>query len=52
MHPTRHALDTRATLLMVGLCFIWALAQIVLKYTAADMAPTLQIAVRSGARHY
>ncbi|HHU94048.1 MAG TPA: DMT family transporter [Alcaligenaceae bacterium] len=48
MHTTRHALDTRATLLMVGLCFTWALAQIVLKYTAADMAPTLQIAVRSG----
>lgn len=48
MHPTRHALDMRATSLMVGLCFTWALAQIVLKYTAADMAPTLQIAVRSG----
>lgn len=48
MDMTRRALDLQATTLMVLLCLTWSLAQIVLKYTAADMAPTLQIALRSG----
>lgn len=43
----RPGLTVQATSLMVLICFTWALAQIVLKYTAADMAPTLQIALRS-----
>jgi drug/metabolite transporter (DMT)-like permease len=45
---TRKALDRRAIGLMVTLCLIWSLQQIVLKAAAADIAPILQIAVRSG----
>jgi drug/metabolite transporter (DMT)-like permease len=45
---TRKPLDALAIGLMVVLCFIWALQQIVLKGTAPDMAPILQIALRSG----
>ena len=48
MDNSRQPLNYQATSLMVVLCFIWAMGQIVLKYTAPDMAPTLQIAVRSG----
>lgn len=33
---------------MLMLCLIWALQQIVLKATAADISPVLQIALRSG----
>jgi len=33
---------------MASLCLIWALQQIVLKATAAEFAPLLQIALRSG----
>ena len=33
---------------MVVLCLTWSLQQIVLKATAADFSPILQIAVRSG----
>lgn len=48
MEPTvHHQLDSRASSLMVLLCFIWASAQIILKYTAVDMVPVLQIAIRS-----
>jgi drug/metabolite transporter (DMT)-like permease len=45
---TRKALDRRAIGLMVMLCLIWSLQQIVLKAAAADIAPILQIAARSG----
>lgn len=48
MSAARQPVNLHASSLMVVLCFTWALAQIVLKYTAADMAPTLQIAMRSG----
>lgn len=47
MREPRQALDFTATSLMLLLCFIWSLAQISLKYTAPDMAPILQIALRS-----
>ncbi len=43
----RQDIGLQATGLMALICLIWALGQVVLKYTAADMAPTLQIAVRS-----
>lgn len=33
---------------MLGLCLLWGLQQVALKATAADMAPVLLIAVRSG----
>lgn len=45
---TRQALDAKAIGLMLMLCLIWALQQIVLKSTAADFSPVLQIALRSG----
>ena len=44
----RKPLDPTAIGLMVVLCTIWALQQIVLKSTAADIAPVFQIALRSG----
>ncbi len=45
---TRNALDGKAIGLMLMLCIIWGLQQVVLKATAADIAPMMQIAVRSG----
>lgn len=45
---TRQALDTRAIGLMLVLCLIWSGQQIVLKATAHDAAPMLQIGLRSG----
>ena len=44
----RKALDSRAIGLMVFFCAILGLQQIVLKAAAPDMAPVLQIAIRSG----
>lgn len=41
-------LDGRAVGLMLVLCLIWSLQQIVLKATAAEFSPVLQIALRSG----
>ena len=46
---TRKAIDGRATGIMVALCMIWGIQQVFLKAVGADMAPTMQIAVRSGA---
>jgi drug/metabolite transporter (DMT)-like permease len=46
---SRQPLDARAAALMLMLCLIWSLQQILLKATAGDIAPTLQIALRSGA---
>lgn len=45
---TRRPLDATAIGLMLLLCLIWSLQQIVLKATAADFSPTLQLALRSG----
>ena len=45
---TRKALESRAVGLMVVLCAIWGLQQVVLKATAADISPVLQIGLRSG----
>ena len=44
----RIPLDGRATLLMLFLCAIWGFQQIALKAAAPDMAPVLQIGLRSG----
>lgn len=41
-------LDRKAVFGMLALCLIWALQQIVLKATAADMAPVFQLGLRSG----
>ncbi len=45
---TRKPLDGLAIGTMVVLCVIWSLQQVVLKSTADDIAPILQIALRSG----
>jgi drug/metabolite transporter (DMT)-like permease len=45
---SRQALDTRAISLMMVLCAIWGMQQVVLKATAADIAPIMQIGLRSG----
>ncbi len=47
MHD-RLPLDTRAISLMLLLCLIWSMQQVMLKATAADISPTLQLALRSG----
>lgn len=44
----RKPLDATATSLMVGLCFCFGLQQVALKAAAQDMAPILQISLRSG----
>lgn len=46
---TRQTLDTRASSLMLLLCALWGLQQVVLKATASDIAPVMQIALRCGA---
>ena len=45
---SRRPLDALAIGLMLVLCLVWAMQQIALKATAADIAPILQIALRSG----
>ncbi|WP_213879264.1 DMT family transporter [Pseudomonas sp. dw_358] len=45
----RAPLDSRATGLMILLCLIWGLQQVAIKAASADVAPVLQIALRSGA---
>jgi len=44
---SRLPLDPKAYVLMVLLCLLWSLQQIVLKAVAADIPPTLHIALRS-----
>ena len=44
----RKALDGQATGLMLVLCLIWGLQQVCLKAAAADIAPLMQLALRSG----
>jgi drug/metabolite transporter (DMT)-like permease len=46
---TRQALDARAITLMAVLCAVWGMQQVVLKATAHDISPIMQIALRSGA---
>lgn len=45
---SRKPLDALSVSLMLLLCLIWSMQQIALKATAADIAPMLQIALRSG----
>lgn len=45
---TRKAIDSRAFGLMVILCMIWAIQQIAIKAAAPDVAPIMQIGLRSG----
>jgi drug/metabolite transporter (DMT)-like permease len=45
---SRQPLDARAITLMVVLCAIWGMQQVVLKATASDISPIMQIGLRSG----
>ena len=45
---TRKPVDGNAVGIMAVLCLIWAFQQILLKAAAPDVAPVLQIAIRSG----
>jgi drug/metabolite transporter (DMT)-like permease len=45
---TRKPLDDKAAGLMLVLCLVWAMQQIALKATAAEIAPVFQLALRSG----
>ena len=45
---TRKAIDAQAMGLMTLLCLIWGFQQVAMKATVAEMAPVLQIALRSG----
>ena len=45
---SRQALDPKAITLMGVLCAVWGMQQVVLKATAADISPIMQIALRSG----
>ncbi|NLY64277.1 MAG: DMT family transporter [Alcaligenaceae bacterium] len=44
----RKAVDSTATAIMVALCLIWGIQQVAMKAVAADIAPVLQVALRSG----
>jgi len=47
MHrATRRPLDLRAVLIVVALSVIWGVQQVAMKAVAADVAPTMQLAVR------
>jgi drug/metabolite transporter (DMT)-like permease len=45
----RKPVDAKAGVLMALLCAVWGFQQVALKAAAPDMAPVLQVAVRSGA---
>ena len=44
----RKPVDAKAGVLMAMLCAVWGFQQVALKAAAPDMAPVLQVAVRSG----
>lgn len=44
----RQALDVKASGIMFFLCILWGLQQVVIKLAAADIAPIMQMALRSG----
>jgi drug/metabolite transporter (DMT)-like permease len=48
MNPERQPVDASAAGLMVGLCALWGLQQVAIKVAAPDVAPIMQVALRSG----
>jgi drug/metabolite transporter (DMT)-like permease len=48
MPSTRKPVDASAAGLMVFLCALWGLQQVVIKLAAPDIAPIMQVALRSG----
>lgn len=47
MAPSRRALDTLATSVMLLLCVCWGFQQIAIKLVAADISPIMQVGLRS-----
>lgn len=45
---TRLPVDARAAALMCGICALWGLQQVAVKVAAPDMAPLMQLSIRSG----
>lgn len=48
MSATRQSTDAFALRVMVGLCLIWGIQQVMIKWAAPDIAPVMQAAARSG----
>ncbi|BBP78645.1 EamA/RhaT family transporter [Pseudomonas gingeri NCPPB 3146 = LMG 5327] len=48
MSTSRRNADRFAIQVMLGLCLIWGIQQVVIKWAAADIAPVMQAAGRSG----
>jgi drug/metabolite transporter (DMT)-like permease len=44
--PIRRSLDLRAIVLVLLLCLIWGIQQVAMKSVAADVPPTMQLAIR------
>jgi drug/metabolite transporter (DMT)-like permease len=44
--PIRRSLDLRAIVLVLLLCVIWGIQQVAMKSIAADVPPTMQLAIR------
>jgi drug/metabolite transporter (DMT)-like permease len=47
--PLRRSLDLRAIVLVLLLCVIWGIQQVAMKSVAADVPPTMQLAIRFAA---
>ncbi|WP_347904668.1 DMT family transporter [Pseudomonas purpurea] len=48
MSATRRSADGFALQVMLGLCLVWGVQQVMIKWAAADIAPVMQAAGRSG----
>ena len=48
MSAERRQTDGFALKVMLGLCLIWGIQQVTIKWAAADIAPVMQAAMRSG----
>ncbi|MBV6288585.1 DMT family transporter [Pseudomonas aegrilactucae] len=48
MSASRQSTDAFALQVMVGLCLIWGIQQVMIKWAAPDIAPVMQAAARSG----
>ncbi|MFY0730232.1 DMT family transporter [Pseudomonas sp. NFX15] len=48
MSAARRSTDGFALQVMVGLCLVWGIQQVMIKWAAADIAPVMQAAGRSG----
>jgi drug/metabolite transporter (DMT)-like permease len=44
--PKRRPLDLRAVLIVLALCIVWGAQQVAMKAVAAEVSPTMQLAIR------